>query len=608
MTAAETPPPAPRELRLDDASAAPGCSWSFRQPRGALAAWKPGEVAGVIGGAEAAVADGLHAVGFLAYEAASGLDPQLEHHPPRPGLPLAWFGLYARREAATPLRLPQRELEIGPWRLPLDAAEYGARVADIRERIADGETYQVNLTLPLRAPFRGRAEDLYAALVATSGAGFCAFLPLGERTILSASPELFFRLRGRELELRPMKGTRPRGRWSAEDEALRRELASSEKDRAENLMIVDLLRSDAGRVAAAGSVRVPRLFEIESYSTVHQMTSTVTATLREGVDLLQLLRALFPCGSITGAPKRRTMRVIRQLEDGPRGVYTGAVGHLSPDGAVFSVAIRTLVLEHASGELELGVGGGITYDSDPAAEWRECHQKAAFVRARPRPAFSLLETLRADAGGARRLEGHLARLSGSAAYFGFAFDAAEARREVARHLDERGGAGALRLRLRLAPDGALEVSSLPLDEGEDDPPLTVAIDAEPVDSADVLLYHKTDLRGPYQRRRARHPDADEVLLLNERGELTEACAANLLVRLEGRWLTPALGCGLLPGVLRAELLESGRVEEAVLRPAQLARAERIELASSLRGRRPARLAPAANPASPLPVQERFTRS
>lgn len=598
----------PDELRLDAAAAGPeGSSWLFREGRGLLVAWRPDEVPGVISGAEAAAASGLHAVGFMAYEAASGLDPRLEHHAPRAELPLAWFALYGRRDPAPPLA-PPAEFEIGPWRLPFDEAAYAARIAMIRERIAAGESYQVNFTLPLRAAFRGSDRDLYAALVASSGAAFCARLPIGRHTILSASPELFFRLRGRRLQLRPMKGTRPRGRWSAEDQALRRELAASEKDRAENLMIVDLLRNDAGRVAVTGGVEVPRLFEIESFATVHQMTSTVTATLRADAGLMELLGALFPCGSITGAPKVRTMRVIRGLEAEPRGVYTGALGFLSPDETVFSVAIRTLVLDRERDELELGVGGGITFASDAAAEWRECHQKAAFVRARPRPPFALIETLRADGGRARRLEAHLARLAGSAGYFGFAFDLAAARDAVARHLAQREGPRPLRLRLRLTRDGSLDVASRPLELEGAERWLRLALDPEPVQSTEPLLYHKTDLRAPYERRRERHPGADEVLLVNERGELTEGTTSSLLVRMDGRWLTPALECGLLPGVLRAELLDRGEVEEAVLRPADLARAEEIHLASSLRGRRPARLSPGANPPPASPVQDGFTLS
>jgi para-aminobenzoate synthetase / 4-amino-4-deoxychorismate lyase len=592
------PPP---DLRLDaGASGAEGRSWRFSEPVGLHVARTPAELPGVVGAAGEAAAAGHHAVGFLAYEAASGLDAGLVHHAPRAELPLAWFAVYARREPAPPLR-PPGDFEIGAWKVPLESEAYARRLEEIRERIADGETYQVNFTFPLRADFRGSDLDLYAALVAGSGAAFCARLPLGRHTILSASPELFFRLRGRHLELRPMKGTRPRGRWSAEDAALREELRSSPKDRAENLMIVDLLRNDAGRVAEVGSVRVPRLFEIESFATVHQMTSTVTAELRPEVEVLELLRALFPCGSITGAPKVRTMRVIREMEDGPRGVYTGAIGHLSPDGAVFSVAIRTLVLDHQRGELELGVGGGITYDSDPAAEWRECHQKAAFVRSGPRAAWGLIETLRAERGGAQRLDAHLRRLEASAEYFGFPFDAAGARAEVERCLTGV-GEGPMRLRLRLSPSGELEVAATPLDEAPA-APLLLEIDPEPVDDSDPLLYHKTERREPYLRRRARHPGAGEVLLVNRRGELTEGTVSNLLVRIAGRWLTPALACGVLPGVLRAELLERGEVEEGVLRPGDLERAEEIHLVSSLRGRRPARLA-AANPEAPVPVQDR----
>ncbi|HWK89630.1 MAG TPA: chorismate-binding protein, partial [Longimicrobium sp.] len=450
-----------------------------------------------------------------------------------------------------------------------------------------------------------------------------------------------------ELELRPMKGTRPRGRWPAEDDALAAELAASSKDRAENLMIVDLLRNDAGRISEFGSVRVERMFAPERYETVHQLTSTIRSRPRPGTTLTDAFRALFPCGSVTGAPKVRTMEIIAELEDAPRGVYTGAIGFVSPGEAVFSVAIRTLVLDHASGTAELGVGSGITHDSDAAAEYRECLDKAAFAHHPPND-FDLLETLlwEPDAGWFL-LDGHLHRLTASAAYFGFRLD----RAEVKRALDDAAVAfepAPTRVRLTLARTGDVAVAHALLEmgsrrdaenaercaqfsapsasprgtstsagivqEGGSEPvtspgpavetapgttrsppartaasapwreagPVRVAIAAEAVDSRDPLLYHKTTRREAYERRAASRPDCDDVLLVNERGELTESTVANLVVRLDGELWTPPLAAGLLPGVMRADLLRRGDVRERSLRPGDLERAEEIWLVNSVR--------------------------
>ena len=558
-----------------------GRSFVFRGRRSMLRADRLNDVLPVLRAVDRAAAGGLHAAGFVAYEAAPAFDPAFTTHPPDPRLPLAWFALYESRDDVRPaFAAAGGRAEIGAWRMDVSRAGYLARVERIRGLIAAGDTYQTNLTVRLRAPFSGDPVALYERLCLAQRSDFCAFLDVGGgRTIVSASPELFFRARGRELELRPMKGTRPRGRWPAEDRALAAELAGSAKDRAENLMIVDLLRNDAGRVAEFGSVRVERLFEVERYETVHQMTSTLRARLRPDADLADVFRALFPCGSVTGAPKVRTMEIIRELETGPRGVYCGAIGFVSPGEAVFSVGIRTLLLDAAAGQAELGVGSGITYDSDPAAEYRECRAKAAFVRRAPVD-FRLLETMlwEPDAGWFL-LDAHLARLAASAGYFGFAFDAEDA----GLRLDEaaRGfGAGPMRVRLLLDRDGRIGIESAPHVPSRE--PARVAVAAEPVDSADPLLYHKTTHRAEYERRAAAHPHADDVLLVNERGELTESTIANLVVRLDGALWTPPLESGLLPGVMRADLLARGEVRERVIRPADLRRAEEVWLVNSVR--------------------------
>lgn len=555
-----------------------GRSFGFAGLRRLIRAERPAEVMPALGAVEAAARAGLHAVGFVAYEAASAFDAALATHPPDPRLPLAWFAVFAERRPAGPLPDAGGHFALGEWRASLDEPTYARQVDRIRGWIAAGDTYQVNHTLRLRAAFAGDATALYGRLCRAQQAGYCAFLDLGSHAIVSASPELFFRWAGERLELRPMKGTRPRGRWAAEDRALAQELLSSPKERAENLMIVDLLRNDAGRVAEFGSVRVPRLFEAERYPTVHQLTSTVRARTRPGTSLADLFRALFPSGSVTGAPKVRTMQIIRELEDAPRGVYTGAIGFVSPGEAVFSVAIRTLVVDRARGTAELGVGSGITYDAVAGAEYRECLAKAAFVRHEPRE-FRLLETLRYEPGtGYFLLDEHLRRLAASAEYFGFRCDVVAARARLAEAA--AGWREARRVRLLLARCGelGLEHGPLPNEGGV----VRVCVAAEPVDSRDPLLYHKTTARAAYEARRAAHPDCEDVLLVNERGELTESTQANLVVQLQGVACTPPLEAGLLPGVFREHLLRSGRIRERVLRPADLARAEAVYLVNSVR--------------------------
>ncbi|HEX6070728.1 MAG TPA: aminodeoxychorismate synthase component I [Longimicrobiaceae bacterium] len=539
------------------------------------------EVEPALRAVEAAVAEGRHAAGYVAYEAAPGLDGSLTTHAPRSDLPLVWFGIFAERRPVHPPPPPAEAARgiTAPWHPALDPAEHAARVSAIREWIAAGDTYQVNLTFPLRADAPATDAELYAALGSAQRAAYCALLRLPRVSVVSASPELFFRWTGRELELRPMKGTRPRGRWLEEDRERAAELAGSAKDRAENLMIVDLLRNDAGRVAEFGSVEVARLVEVESYPTVLQLTSSIRARTREGTTLADLFRALFPCGSVTGAPKVRTMQIIRALEDAPRGVYAGAVGLVSPGEAVFNVPIRTLLLDRESGRMEMGVGSGITWDSDAAAEYAECLQKAAFTRHRP-PTFSLLETMAYHpAEGVRYREEHLGRMAASAAYFGYPMDAAG----VERALDEAllGAEGARRVRLLLDAGGAIRVETAPL--GETPRVLRARLAARPVDSADPLLQHKTSWRAPYEERLAEVPGYDEVLLVNERGELTEFANGNLVVRLGGVDWTPPRDCGLLPGVLRQVLLRTGEVRERVLRAEDLQNAEEVYRINSVRG-------------------------
>jgi para-aminobenzoate synthetase/4-amino-4-deoxychorismate lyase len=580
------------EARFDDLT---GASPSFRlvEPVGVLEATRAGEVVPALEAAEAAAGRGLWVAGFMAYEAASGLDPRLlvparDPDDPFASLPLAWFAMFERREE-TGLPLP-REEEVpeappGTWVPTTSREAYDASIRRIRELIAAGDTYQVNHTIRLRSRVEGDPRGLYRDLCYAQRGAYAAYLDLGRYRIASASPELFFELRGERIVTRPMKGTAPRGRWPAEDRAVAEGLLASAKERAENAMIVDLLRNDLGRVARTGSVSWTDTLEVERYETVWQLTTTVSATLQPGAGVTDVFRALFPSGSVTGAPKVRTMEIIGELEDAPRGVYCGAVGYLAPGDspgprARFNVAIRTVTVDTASGTAEYGVGGGITWSSDAANEYGEVVAKARVLTAR-RPGFELLETMRFEPGfGVRHLDRHVRRLLASADHFGFEVDERTVRETV-----EKGVASApdrtCRVRLSLSRNGTVRVVCAPLAPDVD--PVRVAIDDVPQDPRDVFLFHKTSRRSRYREAADRHPDADDVVLVNDRGEVTESTIANLAVRIDDRWWTPTLDCGLLPGIGREVSLEEGRVAERRITVDEVRSAEELALVSDTRG-------------------------
>jgi len=593
---------------------------------------------GEVGPALAAVArrvetEGLWAAGWIAYEAAPAFDRALAARPPAPdGPPLLWFALFRRAEpVADPLAEVEGGYRLGRWRPSISPAEHRRGVAEIRRRIALGDTYQVNYTHRLTAEFEGDPRALFRDLARAQRGRHAAYLDAGRFAVCAATPELFFALDGELLVARPMKGTARRGLSAEADRESARRLAASAKERAENLMIVDMVRNDLGRVARPGTVAVAELFAVERYPTLLQMTSTVTA--ESDAPLEAIVAALFPCASITGAPKAATSAIIARLEDGPRGIYTGAVGYLAPGRrARFGVAIRTAVVDRARGAAVYGVGGGIVWDSRPGREWRECRLKARVLDAalaRPWPdRFELLETLRWEPGaGFALLAGHLARLAGSAEYFDFPCD----RKAVVAAL-ERAVAGAgepLRVRLTLDRRGEARAETAPLGRagwwgggGEPipasghsaaavppaeggpgaarpgpgpaaaaaEPPLRLGIAPGPVDSGDPFLYHKTTHRAVYEAARAARPECDEVLLWNPRGEATEGTIHNLVVRRGGELLTPPVAAGLLPGVLRARLLAEGTVREAAVRLDELAGCEELWLVNSVRGWRRAELA------------------
>ena len=459
------------------------------------------------------------------------------------------------------------------------------RSADLRK-----ECYQCNLTVRLRSKVVGDLRMLYRDLALAQGGAYNAYLDTGRFVIVSASPELFFEWRGDRLTTRPMKGTVTRGRWPGEDADQAGRLARSPKDRAENVMIVDLLRNDLGKLAEWGGVEVPALFDLERFETLWQLTSTVTARPRPGTTLVDVFEALFPCGSVTGAPKRSTMELIAELESSRRGVYCGAVGFVAPPGArsraLFNVAIRTVVVDRVDGSAVYGTGGGITWDSTAQAEHAELLAKSAILGASPGD-FELVETMGHWPGeGLRSVDRHLDRLAGSADYFGFPVDMGRIRSALGEAVTD--ASAPRRVRLALSRSGAITVKAAPMPPPHRHP-VVLAVDFEPVDSSTVWLYHKTTRRSSYELRSARHPEADDVVLVNEHGELTETTVANLCVRLGGRWWTPPVGSGCLPGVERRRLIENGSLSERTLTCDDLYAADGLALVSSLRGWRAATL-------------------
>ncbi len=590
MPASQEPP----FLRFDFLGATGGTPLAFVEPVSVIVAETMGEVRPALRSVQEVVREqGLWAAGYVAYEAAPAFDPALRTHADAPEVPLVWFGLFRSPRPVSAGGSPgAAAFDVSEWKPSLSREEYAQHVHTIKAAIADGVTYQVNLTLRLGARFTGDDFAYYQALRDTQQAPYGAYLDLGRWRILSASPELFFRWSGGRITTRPMKGTAARGRWGEEDILQAEILRHSEKERAENIMIVDLLRNDLGRIALPGTVTVPDLFMVESYPTVLQMTSTVEATPRPGTTLEEVFAALFPCGSVTGAPKVSTMRVISELEDSPRGVYCGAIGYVSPEGeAVFNVAIRTVVVDTVAGAAEYGVGGGVTWDSTATAEYAEIETKAAVLAAEPSPTFDLLETLRLESGTYYLLERHLARLSDSARYFGIPLDEAAVRAVLDRHAaaypDE-----IRRVRLLVSPEGEVRVESAPMTLPMTDDPLLVTLARTPVSRTDHFLFHKTTRRAVYEERRREGGGAVfDVLLYNEEGELTEFTTGNLAVEMPGEsaWWTPPRTCGLLAGTLRQELLAQGALQERVLRRDDLARASRLYFLNGVRGVVPVRL-------------------
>jgi para-aminobenzoate synthetase / 4-amino-4-deoxychorismate lyase len=579
---------------LDNSSGRGAPSLLFTHPTEIVSAWTPEEVPQALARLEAAADAGLHAAGFFAYELGYVLEPKLAGLMPEGrNVPLLWFGLYkSPRE--------MQEAEVDHWLAThtrsgsyqftsvtraWDQGQYEQRFSAVQDKIRAGDIYQLNLTFKARFRLEGSPLTFYRDLRQRQRVAYAGIVDTGEVTVLSASPELFIEKHGAVVSTRPMKGTAPRAGTPEADADQRRVLSSDIKQRAENLMIVDLMRNDLGRIAEVGSVNVTDLFTVETFRTLHQLTSGVTATLKDGVGLADLIRAIFPPGSIIGAPKIRAMELIREYETEPRGVYCGAIGHITPKGeALFNVAIRTPVV-FRDGRGEMGIGSGVVYDSVGAKEYAECLLKMKFLTDPPK-SFELIETILHEAGtGYWLLEGHIKRLGASAAYFGYAFGEDAARAALAKAVAGRQG-DRLRVRLLLAEDGKISITVSEQAPQNPGAVMRYAISDTRLDSTNAFLFHKTTRRELYDREWQHYADtrgADEVLYLNERGEIAEGSRTNVFIEKDGRLLTPPLSSGLLPGVFRAELIAQGKVHEAVLTLADLASADAVFVGNSVRG-------------------------
>jgi para-aminobenzoate synthetase/4-amino-4-deoxychorismate lyase len=556
---------------------------SFRDPVATLLADEISEVLPLLREIDSATERGLWAAGFLSYEAAPAFDAAMRVRAAG-DLPLAWFGLFEKPEF---VELPTESLPSsrlpGQWEPTVSESDYQRAIESIHRAISRGDTYQINYTFSLEAPFEGDARSLFGALVRGQRSRCCAFVDIGRWALCSASPELFFRLEDERLLSRPMKGTAPRGRTLEEDERSAAWLQASPKNRAENVMIVDMMRHDLGRIATPGSVEVTDLWQLEKYPSLFQLTSTVEA--RTQAPLSEIFQALFPCASITGAPKIRAMETIADLETHPRGAYTGAIGYAAPGRkARFNVAIRTVQVDRHAGLARFGTGGGIVAESMATEEWEEARTKA-LVLGTTVPEFRLLETIRWDPEeGFSLLERHLSRLARSAEYFNFELQSGllEGRLQKASGEWPR---EVHRVRLLVDSSGEPEIEAEPL--SLDDQVWKLALARHPVDRRDRFLFHKTTHRDVYDSAASAFPDHDDVVLWNEEGEVTETTIANLVLRKDGKLLTPALDSGLLPGTLREELLAEERLHERVVTIQDLQSAEEIFLINSVRGWIPA---------------------
>lgn len=521
-----------------------------------------------------AVEQGYYAAGYISYESAPAFDKAFCVNQ-NPNMPLLWFGLFS--EPVHQSLNTQGTYTNSKWTPNVTREQYDSAIASIRSLIEDGDTYQTNYTIRLDSNFSGDDIAFFNQLKHAQSSNYCAYINTGEFSILSASPELFFHLKDCQITTRPMKGTIARGKTAAEDKEKAKWLYESTKNRAENVMIVDLLRNDLSIIAEQGSVQVPKLFDIEHYPTVHQMTSTITANVKPNTTFFDLFKALFPCGSITGAPKISTMEIISKLETAPRDVYCGAIGYIAPtQEAIFNVPIRTVVINQETGIATYGVGGGITWDSTASGEYEEVLTKASLLD-QEKPNFELLESMLLTNGEIYLLAEHLNRLEASSNFFGFPFNRHEIGTALG-NLTKKYSEGNFKVRLLMAQSGQLSIESQPIFDPAGHKVVKLA--KGPISKKNVYYYHKTTHRDVYDK--FKQADVFDVLLWNEDKELTEFTNGNIVVEIDGMQYTPPIHCGLLAGTFRERLLKEEIVQEKVLSISDLESCTKVWFINSIR--------------------------
>ncbi|MFK9117695.1 aminodeoxychorismate synthase component I [Peribacillus frigoritolerans] len=526
-----------------------------------------------------AIEQGNYAAGYVSYEAAPAFEQSFKVKGGAK-MPLLWFGIFDKPEEEIPEKMTGA-FNLAEWQSETDSNAYRSGFQRIKSEIKKGNTYQVNYTMRLQSQFEGDDFAFFERLKRAQRSNYSAYLNVGSHQILSASPELFFRWEDGQLITRPMKGTVKRGTTLKMDQLNADWLAASEKNQAENYMIVDLLRNDLGMIAEPGSVKVPQLKAIEKYPTVWQMTSTITADTNPGTTIIDIFKALFPCGSITGAPKIKTMEIIADIENSPREVYCGAIGFITPESeAVFNVPIRTVVIEKETGKAEYGVGGGITWDSELSEEYDEAFLKAKLLTVE-RPAYKLLESIKLSDGEYYLLNDHIDRMKQSAEYFDYRFSELYLRDQLQKYAEINHGT-LQKVRVLLHENGEIEVlgqAIKPLG-----PEFTAILAEAPISSANPFLFHKTTNRDVYEGFQMNNPDFQDVLLWNEEGFITEFTNGNVVVKINGDLYTPPVEAGLLAGTFRQELIRKKEIKVKNISKADLNNAEEIWFINSVRGK------------------------
>ncbi|MFD2616377.1 aminodeoxychorismate synthase component I [Terrilactibacillus laevilacticus] len=550
----------------------------FENPIDILCTYKIEDIPLLFNQIESYLDDGYYVAGYVSYEAALGFNSSMTTHTDTK-MPLLWFGVFEKPSMISTEEKSSIAHSLA-WKPDVSPERYTKAIQTIHQEIENGNTYQTNYTLRLNSPFTTDALSYFHQLKEAQRADFCAYLDIGDYQILSASPELFFAWDGEHIETRPMKGTIQRGLTFDEDRRLKEKLKSSTKDQAENVMIVDLLRNDLSRIAERGSVHVSKLFDIESYPTVHQMTSTIEAKTKPETTVFDIFKALFPCGSITGAPKVKTMSLIHELESSPREIYCGTIGYMTPARkAIFNIPIRTVWIDKENRLAEYGVGGGITWDSNAKDEYDEVVAKGAVLTAKF-PEFDLLESLLLEDGKLVLLDHHLARLSHSAEYFQYKLDQHELNLALFK-LEKQFPVGRFKVRLIVNKQGHFSIETQPISIIAEDQ--SIRLGTSPISSNNVFLYHKTTFREMYKEHKDGQEDVFDILLWNEKGHITEFTNGNVVAKIHDTLVTPPVSDGLLAGTFRESLLHQGKVEEKSITIEELKSAAEIWFINSVRG-------------------------